>query len=77
MEDFEASSVPGTITYGFCCENFVVLNSKKINSFNKNSKPSQLGVYIYAHARRHMYEQVYRFVDCIYGDTDSVFFDRS
>lgn len=52
---------------------FVVVSGKKINAYNADhAKPSYLGVYIYAHARRLMYEDVYKYVACLYGDTDSV-----
>jgi hypothetical protein len=77
-DEFEASSVPGSVSFGYCCEGFVILNGKKACTYSqRSSKPAQVGVYIYAHARQHMYENVYKFVDCLYGDTDSVLFARS
>lgn len=77
-DEFEASSVPGSVSFGYCCEGFVILNGKKASTYSqRSSKPAQVGVYIYAHARRHMYENVYKYVECLYGDTDSVLFARS
>ena len=39
--------------------------------YRKASKPSQLGVFIYAHARAHMYNNIFSKVPCLYTDTDS------
>ena len=43
----------------------------KESSFSRKSKPSQLGVYIYAHARALMYSEVYSRCKVYYSDTDS------
>jgi hypothetical protein len=52
---------------------FVVVSGKKMNTYDQqHAKPSYLGVYIYAHARQLMYEEVYNHLTCLYGDTDSV-----
>ncbi len=40
----------------------------------KRSKPSQIGVFIYAQARCHMYENILRDYDVLYTDTDSAYF---
>ena len=52
---------------------FVVVSGKKSEAYNpQHAKPSYLGVYIYAHARKLMYEEVYKYLPSIqYGDTDS------
>lgn len=50
-----------------------MISGKKINPYNQlHAKPSYLGVYIYAHARKLMYNEIYNHVTCLYGDTDSV-----
>jgi hypothetical protein len=50
---------------------FTILNGKKMESYTRSAKPSYLGVYIYAHARKLMYNNVYTKVKCLYTDTDS------
>lgn len=52
-------------------QKFVVLNGKKLNPYGVGAKPSYLGVYIYAHARKLMYTKIYTKVKCHYTDTDS------
>ena len=47
------------------------MNGTKTDSYSNSAKPSYLGVYIYAHARKLMYTQVYTKVECLYTDTDS------
>ena len=56
---------------------FVVLNGKKEDPYNIGAKPSYLGVYIYAHARKLMYTEIYTKIQTHYTDTDSalVYYD--
>jgi hypothetical protein len=48
-----------------------VLNGVKTDPYGIDAKPSYLGVYIYAHARKLMYTKIYTKVQCHYTDTDS------
>lgn len=50
---------------------FVVLNGVKTDPYSLGAKPSYLGVYIYAHARKLMYTKIYTKVQTHYTDTDS------
>jgi hypothetical protein len=40
-------------------DKFVVLNGVKTDPYGSCAKPSYLGVYIYAHARKLMYTKIY------------------
>jgi hypothetical protein len=50
---------------------FVVLNGLKSEAYGTQAKPSYLGVYIYAYARKLMYTKIFTKVECHYTDTDS------
>ena len=42
-----------------------------MNPYGIGAKPSYLGVYIYAHARKLMYTNIFTKVRTLYTDTDS------
>ncbi len=49
----------------------MVLNGTKSDAYGTQAKPSYLGVYIYAYARKLMYTKIFTKVECHYTDTDS------
>ncbi len=49
----------------------MVLNGEKSDPYETGAKPSYLGVYIYAHARKLMYTKIFTKVRTHYTDTDS------
>jgi len=48
-----------TVTCHMANDKFVVLNGVKTDPYGSCAKPSYLGVYIYAHARKLMYTKIY------------------
>jgi len=53
--DFTNECLPESISVHRAFENITILNGKSKNPFKITSKPSQLGVYIYAYSRKLMY----------------------
>ena len=69
--DFLHKIEKDSIRVHYANQNMCVMKGTKKNAFSQTSKPAQLGVYIYAYARELMYNNIYRYVDAFYTDTDS------
>lgn len=78
IRDFHNKTKEGGREYDFG-NSFVLCKGKKIDDkiFGKNAKPSYLGVFIYAYARRYMYETILNKYCVFYEDTDSALLPQS